>query len=141
MCKSQHLLRIRLVTSAKPMCSFDKVLNQQVDRVEWASIQIYAARDTINHTCTTSSNHMPSKIVFVKSSCNVFQTVSRSRFARLCPENLLSAKLSMYFSPMSPIAILLCYTTSSQDAYPYIPRLFIIQLALPSSGAHKSEPS
>ena len=37
------------------MCSFDKVLNQRVDWVAWASIQIYGARDAIDDACTTSS--------------------------------------------------------------------------------------
>ena len=40
---------------AKPMCTFDKVLNQRVDWVAWASIQIYGAPDTIDDACTTSS--------------------------------------------------------------------------------------
>ena len=51
----QRVLRRRLVTSAKPMCTFDKVLNQRVDWVAWASIRIYGARDAIDDACTTSS--------------------------------------------------------------------------------------
>ena len=52
---SQRELRRRLVASAKPMCTFYKVLNQRVDWVAWASIQIYGARDAIDDVCTTSS--------------------------------------------------------------------------------------
>ena len=37
------------------MCTFDKVLNQRVDWVAWASIQIYGARDAINDAWTTSA--------------------------------------------------------------------------------------
>ena len=47
--------QIRLVALAKPMCSFGKVLNQRVDWVAWASIQINGARDAIDDACTTSS--------------------------------------------------------------------------------------
>ena len=47
----------RLVASAKPMCSFYKVLNQRVDWVAWANIQIYGARDAIDDACTTSGAH------------------------------------------------------------------------------------
>ena len=38
------------------MCTFDKVLNQRVDWVAWASIQTYGARDAIDDACTTSSD-------------------------------------------------------------------------------------
>ena len=55
MCMPQRVLRRRLVTSAKPMCTFDKVLNQRVEWVAWASIQIYGARDAIDDVCTTTS--------------------------------------------------------------------------------------
>ena len=55
----QRVLRRSLITSAKPMCTLDKVLNQRVDWVAWASIQIYGARDAIDDAiddaCTTSS--------------------------------------------------------------------------------------
>ena len=51
----QRLPWRRLVASAKPMCRFDKVLNQRVDWVAWATIQIYGARDAIDDACTSSS--------------------------------------------------------------------------------------
>ena len=51
----QRLPWRRLVASARPMCSFDKVLNQRVDWVAWATVQIYGARDAIDDACTTSS--------------------------------------------------------------------------------------
>ena len=38
----------------KANVQFDKVLNQRVDWVAWASIQIYGARDEIDDACTTS---------------------------------------------------------------------------------------
>ena len=53
--KPQRVPQRRLVASAKPMCTYDKVLNQRVDWVVWASIQIYGARDAIDDTCKTSS--------------------------------------------------------------------------------------
>ena len=50
-----RVLRIRLVASAKPMRTVDKVLNQWVDWVAWASIQTSGARDAIDDACATSS--------------------------------------------------------------------------------------
>ena len=44
MCMPQRLPWRGLDASAKPMCSFDKVLNR-VDWVAWASIQIYGTLD------------------------------------------------------------------------------------------------
>ena len=41
----------------KANCTLDKVLNQRVDWVAWASIQTYGARDAIDDACTTSSGH------------------------------------------------------------------------------------
>ena len=51
----QRVPQRRLVDSVKPMCTYDKVLNQRVDWVEWADIQIYGARDSIYDACATSS--------------------------------------------------------------------------------------
>ena len=56
----QRVPQRRLVDSVKPMCTYDKVLNQRVDWVEWADIQIYGARDAIYDACATSSVPRPS---------------------------------------------------------------------------------
>ena len=57
-CKPQREKPRRLVPSVKPMCTFDKVLNQWVDWVAWAIIQIYGARGAIDDACTTTSGSM-----------------------------------------------------------------------------------
>ena len=52
---SQRELWIIVIVSQTSVCSFHKVLNQQVDWVAWVSIQFYGAHDAINDVCTTSS--------------------------------------------------------------------------------------
>ena len=54
-CKPQREQPRRLVASVKPMCTFDKVLNQRVDWVAWAIVQIYGTRGAIDDACTTYS--------------------------------------------------------------------------------------
>ena len=55
----QRVPQRRLVDSVKPMCTYDKVLNQRVDWIEWADIQLYGARDAIYDACATSSGGRP----------------------------------------------------------------------------------